>query len=337
MAITITRQPTNFTAAVGMVVSFSVEAEGEGLTYLWQRRYNANAAWGSDFAGASKTNSISFTAAAYQSGYGYRCIITDANGESVTTDTVELTIVPIVITKQPTSKAGFVGDTVTIPVEAAGEGLTYQWQKRNDANAAWENSYADSATMDAITFTVAAHQNGYSYRCKITDVGGNVVYTIVVTLTVLDMTSANGLVSSETLTAIADAIRAKTGTTDKILPANMAAMIEAMAAGANVHWGTVVPTISGPALYLGVELPTYAHYGVFALPTSGTRSGGFTLNTADGVTGAAIGMSEVNTVNLIIRRYDASNPCIVDSNGTNHFYAYSGQTYAWVYFEIKED
>lgn len=175
----------------------------------------------------------------------------------------------VTITKQPTSQAAFVGDTVNFTVEAAGDGLTYQWQYMNPSNTnGWANSSPDDAKTDTMAIEVATHRNGYNYRCVITDAGGNLVKTIVVTLTVLDVTSANGLVPSETLTAIADAIREKTLTTNRILPADMAAMIEGIEAGGDVKSvnGSVTVSAYSETLDLGSKLPESSNYMFILFP-----------------------------------------------------------------------
>jgi hypothetical protein len=76
--------------------------------------------------------------------------------------------------------------------------------------------------------TTKAYMNDYAFRCKITDASGEVVYTRIVVLHLVDQLSMKGLVSHSTLTAIADAIRVKTETSAKMLPGDMAAMIESI-------------------------------------------------------------------------------------------------------------
>lgn len=67
---------------------------------------------------------------------------------------------------------------------------------------------------------------------------------------------AKGLVKRATLTAIADAIRAKTETSDMILPTDMAAMIEGIELNTlRFMTGAVTPSHNINALNLGVVLP----------------------------------------------------------------------------------
>ena len=58
-----------------------------------------------------------------------RVVITDGNGNSVTSDTVTVTLKKApVITSQPTAVTGKIGDAVEFRVGARGTNLKYQWQ-----------------------------------------------------------------------------------------------------------------------------------------------------------------------------------------------------------------
>ena len=53
---------------------------------------------------------------------------------------------------------------------------------------------------------------------------------------------AKGLITQATLTGIADAIRAKTGTSDAMRPDEMAALIQSISGGGKVAFGSVTPS-----------------------------------------------------------------------------------------------
>lgn len=91
-AIIITRQPVDVTVAVNETIIFSVEAEGEGLTYQWEYTTNGGTSWGNNTMNGNQTNTLSWAARDYQNGYMYRCLITDANGHTLRTKEVTLTV-----------------------------------------------------------------------------------------------------------------------------------------------------------------------------------------------------------------------------------------------------
>ena len=138
----------------------------------------------------------------------------------------------IVITKQPTSVAVYVNDTVSIALEAAGDGLTYDWQYSANGTKFYALSAGASAsnwTYDQPTLTFKGYIGylKYYFRCKITDSNGDSVFSNIVRAINLAEAGA-GFILPETMHSLAEAIRAKTETTDKILPADMAAMIESI-------------------------------------------------------------------------------------------------------------
>ena len=93
----------------------------------------------------------------------------------------------LVITEQPTDQHVIAGETANFTVVATGDGLKYQWYiDRNDGKG-WQK--LNNAT-DAIyvTSTVQADNDGYQYRCVITDAHGAEATTDIAILhVVLDM------------------------------------------------------------------------------------------------------------------------------------------------------
>ena len=88
----ITEQPEDQTVAPAEKVSITVKAEGEGLTYQWQTKLNETANWGNTGLNGNKTDTLSFNAPSAYNGRQYRCIVTDAYGNTVTSDPMTLTV-----------------------------------------------------------------------------------------------------------------------------------------------------------------------------------------------------------------------------------------------------
>ncbi|MCR5203468.1 MAG: hypothetical protein K6E47_00250 [Lachnospiraceae bacterium] len=86
--LAITQQPVNATVNDGAIASFSVKATGSGLKYQWQYKLAGDSSW---TTWSSKTKAdITVAYAAYRDGMSLQCIITDASGAQLTTDTVTL-------------------------------------------------------------------------------------------------------------------------------------------------------------------------------------------------------------------------------------------------------
>ncbi len=93
-SIVILTQPTDTAAAQGADATVSVEASGEGLTYTWYYKNPGNVKFyvsGSQFVSEDGA-SYSIPMFSWRNGQQVYCVITDANGNSVQTDTVTLTM-----------------------------------------------------------------------------------------------------------------------------------------------------------------------------------------------------------------------------------------------------
>ncbi|MBQ5335076.1 MAG: leucine-rich repeat protein [Oscillospiraceae bacterium] len=167
----ITKQPVNVTAPIDSPVHFTVKANGTGLTYQWQFIKSGSSEWKNSSASGAKTATVSTTATEARNGILYRCVITNQNGLSVTSDAALLTVTPK-ITAQPQNVTKSIGDTAKFTVTAEGTGLTYQWQLKLPNSDTWKKSTATGAQTAAVSLSATEARNGYQYRCVITNKSG---------------------------------------------------------------------------------------------------------------------------------------------------------------------
>lgn len=85
----ILEQPQDFTGVTGDTAIFKVVAQGEGLTYMWQYSSNGTNWYQSGFDGWN-TDTQPVGVATYRNGQKYRCIVTDAYGNTVTSNVATL-------------------------------------------------------------------------------------------------------------------------------------------------------------------------------------------------------------------------------------------------------
>ncbi len=175
----ITAQPANVSAAVGDTAKFTVTATGVGLTYQWQ--YNSGDGWKNSGATGATTAALSINAKVGYNGYQYRCIITDGNGKTTTSEAATLTIKPA-ITGQPASVTATTGSTAKFTVAATGVNLSYQWQY--NSGSGWKNSGATGATTATLSISAKSTYNGWQYRCIVTDASGATATSSAAKLTV---------------------------------------------------------------------------------------------------------------------------------------------------------
>ena len=78
--VVILKNPVDQTGSIGSTATFSVKAEGEGLTYQWMYSRNGGSSWLKSTADGANTATLSIQVKAFRNGQMYKCIVTDANG-----------------------------------------------------------------------------------------------------------------------------------------------------------------------------------------------------------------------------------------------------------------
>ena len=163
--------------------TFTVEAEGTDLTYLWYRSDDKGTTWKQTYLSGYNTNILSFASSTSRA-VMYMCKITDGSGKVIWSSPVKLQILSaeLKILTQPVSTTCAMGETVTFTVKAQGDGLKYQWYSFDGVE--WKMSYLPGYNTDTFSFEVNASRASKSYKCIITDAAGNTVETDVVSVTI---------------------------------------------------------------------------------------------------------------------------------------------------------
>ncbi len=182
----ITAQPRDTGALAGATVAFTVGVDGVRLTYRWQNRASGNAPWTDCNLTGSNTATLRVKATEALDGYQYRCLITDATGDTITSEAAGLYI--LAITAQPESVSVPQSDTAILTVSAKGLDLTYCWEYGGADGRSWTENYYDPACQwgnSTNTFSIC-HDHWSNaveqFRCRVTDASGNVVYSAPVTV-----------------------------------------------------------------------------------------------------------------------------------------------------------
>jgi len=76
----IVRHPEDVSVPAGTQCAFSVEVEGDGVTYQWQTKNSAAADWANTGITGNKTATLTPTPTAAYNGRQYRCVVTNAAG-----------------------------------------------------------------------------------------------------------------------------------------------------------------------------------------------------------------------------------------------------------------
>lgn len=184
VAPVIQAQPSDQSTTVGGNANFTVTASAAGalVTIQWQV-LNGNV-W-TDIAGATAATLAISGATPTQNGVQYRAVVS-ANGQSLTTNPVTLTVtpapVPPSIAVQPADQSVTEPAAATFNVTASGSGtLTYQWQRLAAGN--WSDIAGATAASYTTPATLRSADNGSQFRVNVTNSVGAATSSVA-TLTV---------------------------------------------------------------------------------------------------------------------------------------------------------
>ena len=174
----ITQQPESVQQEVGKKFAITVMAEGEGLTYQWYVKDSGAKAFK---VSSNKTASYAYTMQTYMHNRQVYCVVTDANGNSVQTETATISRPPqtLKILQQPQDARVNEGEKFSISPKVEGEGLIYQWYVKENGAKAFKVS---SVRGSAYALTMQKYMIDRQVYCVITDKYGNSVTTDVATI-----------------------------------------------------------------------------------------------------------------------------------------------------------
>ena len=184
----IVKQPVAVTVQSGDTVQFSVVAQGEVVSYKWE--YRSIYKWFNTTMEGYNTDTLTVDATGARNGYDYRCVVTFADGTVITSDMAELTVkTQIINVGSPNDQVVVNGYKGQFTASATGEGLKYRWYYQRPDGTIWSETSMEGCERPTVFIESTAARDGYKYKCKITDVTGNVVYTEVATMRVLTFKS----------------------------------------------------------------------------------------------------------------------------------------------------
>ena len=174
-------QPEDVTVDVNGRVSFSVTAEGDGLSYQWYYRKAGVAEWRL-WSGHTSATTSSATNATWN-GLQVYCIVTDAYGNSTSSmsATVTLNVTPLKIIYHPQNTTANVGGIVSFNVKAQGDELTYCWYFRKSGETEW--SVWKNCTSANLSATSDITWDRMQVYCVVKDFVGNETASSVATVT----------------------------------------------------------------------------------------------------------------------------------------------------------
>lgn len=175
--LAVTSQPQSKTVANGKTAALSVSVSGGKTPYTYQ--------WYRNGLFVSGANSSTYNAA---SSGNYYCLIKDSSGQSITTNTVVVTVANAITISSQTQNYPVLSTSGTASLSVTASGgygtLSYQWYKGNGTAISGATSRTYSATAAG------------TYYCKITDELGQYKYSSnIIVVNKLSISSQSGNVT----------------------------------------------------------------------------------------------------------------------------------------------
>ena len=181
--LAITTQPTDVVTTTASTIKLIVGAKGKGVTYQWYFKKAGQTEWKVWSNRTHATESV--TPNATWDGIQLYCLVKDASGKSVKSNTIKITLTDVLaITEQPSAVSLNFGNAFTAQVKAKGNGLSYQWYYKKSNQTSW--SMRDGATSASLSFTPDASWHNSQLYCKISDSKGNTVQSKTVKISFND-------------------------------------------------------------------------------------------------------------------------------------------------------
>ena len=148
---------------------------GVGLKYQWQTSKDGGKTWGN----YSTKRILEVEVKTSLHGRLFRCILTDANGNTYCTPHAVLKVWTR-ITMEPENASGKVGKTARFTIEASGVNLKYQWETSKDGGKTWGNY----SSKQNLSIPIKESLNNRYFRCRVSGDDGHEVLSQEARLTV---------------------------------------------------------------------------------------------------------------------------------------------------------
>jgi hypothetical protein len=213
----VTENPDDQEVCSGETVSFTAEANGiPDPSVQWQVSTDGGINFTNLNILTATSNTLSFTADAFQNGYRYRAVFSNECGMTPTTAATLTVNTPPVITTQPSSLSVCLGTPATFTVSATGKGpFSYQWYRNNLLIPGANNSFytiASASFADAGSYYVVVSNECGSTSSDPATLG---VYDFTVSISPSDKTVLRG--NSATYTVSANLVNGSTGAPQGVL------------------------------------------------------------------------------------------------------------------------
>lgn len=177
-ALTITKQPANTLVDLNVAGLMTVEVEGEVKSYKWEISSDGGLTWKNTSITGYNTNTLQVPGSKARHNAMFRCVITSATGETVTSEPATHQVAFLEVA--PANAKVATNENAVFTAKWSVPGATYKWQYRNADNATIEwkdatSSIASGRLTDTITVVAKSNRNLFNFRCVISYNGQEIV------------------------------------------------------------------------------------------------------------------------------------------------------------------
>lgn len=177
----ITAHPQSAEVALGDTYAFEVEATGDNISYQWQKLGLNDREWSNVDSEDATSASLLITASDSTDQVQYRCVVQNQFNRAVSNNAMMIVIKTPVITSQPQNVNASEDGTAVFYTNVYGRSMSFQWQRRQNENALWENITDVPANTYMLRINATSRVDGYQYRCIVSNIAGT-VYSNAATL-----------------------------------------------------------------------------------------------------------------------------------------------------------
>lgn len=194
-APTIVVQPTDIVSCNSSLISFSVVAAGDSLTYQWKKGLN-DLVNGPTFSGVTTATLAINNPTSNDEGSDYFVLVSGYCQPAVSSDSAQFSfsILPQIITG-PSDLSLCPGESATFQVEALGDGLIYQW-KKGISNLSDGPTLSGTSTNQLSFTAVGIADIGNDYYVVVTDACFESVFSDSAALEIKDCSIDLGIVKT---------------------------------------------------------------------------------------------------------------------------------------------
>ena len=172
----IIQQPKDVNGTLNSIITSSVRAAGDGLSFQWYWKDRNSNKGGKTGLSGGRTSELHLPIDAGTVAHYYYCIVTDKYGDSVVTRSISVSYKKnqeLKIVTQPSNVTGKLNEIISANVTAQGDGLSYQWYwKDKNSNKGGKTGLSGGRTSE-LHLPIDVGTYAHYYYCLITDEYGD--------------------------------------------------------------------------------------------------------------------------------------------------------------------